>query len=244
MNIAEIRQKYPQYQNVDDDTLANALHKKYYADRISIDDFKSKIGLQQQAMPTQEQFSDVQDPTAYQPETDDYKKRQALASNQRTSDSMERAVESVPIVGGIKQAFDDAVTGGGQLLARGVDALTLGNTNLSKTFDKEAQRQERIYNEANPANAGGYLNDVARFVGSVLTGGSGNIAGGALKKIAIGAGVGSATSPVLQKRGQEGNQGEFAKQKAIQLGVGGALGAGGAVLGKGFTYVTTAIKAN
>jgi hypothetical protein len=55
MNIAEIRQKYPQYQNVDDDTLANALHKKYYADKISIDDFKSKIGLQQpQAMPTQE----------------------------------------------------------------------------------------------------------------------------------------------------------------------------------------------
>lgn len=42
--IAEIRQKFPQYQDMSDEALAGALHKKYYSD-MPVQDFNAKIGL-------------------------------------------------------------------------------------------------------------------------------------------------------------------------------------------------------
>lgn len=47
MNIQEIREKYPQYNDLSDTQLATALHQKFYAD-IPFDDFSDKIGLTQQ----------------------------------------------------------------------------------------------------------------------------------------------------------------------------------------------------
>ena len=148
-----------------------------------------------------------------------------------------KAIYQIPVIGGIQRGFDDIAMGGSQLLARGIDALTLGNTDLSKTFDTAQQDSEQAYQDGNSANAKGYLNDVARIGGGILGGGTGSIAGGALKNIAVGAGIGAATSPVLQEIGQEGNQAEFAKQKAIQLGVGGALGG----LAKGASLLTSKV---
>jgi hypothetical protein len=72
--------------------------------------------------------------------------------------------------------------------------------------------------------------------------GAKNVGTGA-RDIALNATAGAITSPVLQERGQEGNQSEYAKQKAMQLGTGGAFGVGGAVLGKGISYVSKALKA-
>ena len=42
--LADFRKKYPQYNNVDDTTLATALHKKYYSN-IPVDDFFKQIAL-------------------------------------------------------------------------------------------------------------------------------------------------------------------------------------------------------
>lgn len=42
--IAEIRQKYPQYQDMDDASLADALHRKFYSD-MPRQDFDAKVGL-------------------------------------------------------------------------------------------------------------------------------------------------------------------------------------------------------
>lgn len=42
--IAEVRAKYPQYNDLSDEALANALHKKFYSDMPEAD-FKAKIGL-------------------------------------------------------------------------------------------------------------------------------------------------------------------------------------------------------
>jgi hypothetical protein len=47
MNLAEIRQKYPQYNHVDDQKLADALHSKYYA-HVPKEQFYSTIGLKTQ----------------------------------------------------------------------------------------------------------------------------------------------------------------------------------------------------
>jgi len=44
MNIAEIRAKYPQYKDVSDGDLTNALHKRYYSD-IPLDAFRAKVGF-------------------------------------------------------------------------------------------------------------------------------------------------------------------------------------------------------
>ena len=44
MNIAEVRAKFPQYSDLSDGDLAQALHKKYYSD-LPFDQFAGKIGL-------------------------------------------------------------------------------------------------------------------------------------------------------------------------------------------------------
>jgi hypothetical protein len=44
MSIAEIRQKYPQYDDLSDDQLAEGLHRKFYAD-MPLPEFRAKIGL-------------------------------------------------------------------------------------------------------------------------------------------------------------------------------------------------------
>jgi hypothetical protein len=45
MNIEEIRQQYPQYQDMSDEQLASALHQKFYSD-MPYADFASKVGVQ------------------------------------------------------------------------------------------------------------------------------------------------------------------------------------------------------
>lgn len=60
--IAEIRQKYPQYQDMSDTDLAGALHKKFYAD-MPVDEFNAKIGLtgqeRQQSQDLRSELSDM-----------------------------------------------------------------------------------------------------------------------------------------------------------------------------------------
>ncbi len=44
MQLTEIRQKYPQYSNISDEELTQKLYKRFYADKISFDDFAAKVG--------------------------------------------------------------------------------------------------------------------------------------------------------------------------------------------------------
>ena len=47
MNIKEIREKYPTYNDMSDESLAEAFHQKYYSD-MDLGDFKERIGLQRE----------------------------------------------------------------------------------------------------------------------------------------------------------------------------------------------------
>jgi len=49
MQFADVRKKYPQYDDLSDDQLAGALHKKYYSD-MDLEEFSSKIGLSKPSM--------------------------------------------------------------------------------------------------------------------------------------------------------------------------------------------------
>ena len=61
ISIPTIRQKYPQYQDLSDDQLAQGLHKKFYAD-MPFDQFASKIGYQAPTVSTR--FPGSVDPDA------------------------------------------------------------------------------------------------------------------------------------------------------------------------------------
>lgn len=55
MELKEFRTKYPQYDNRSDLELTSALHKKYYADKMSLNEFGDKVGvpITAQALPLQ-----------------------------------------------------------------------------------------------------------------------------------------------------------------------------------------------
>ena len=59
MNIAEIRQKYPQYNDLSDEELAKGLHKKFYSD-MDFGEFSDKIGLTSQLNLSEEQKAEIQ----------------------------------------------------------------------------------------------------------------------------------------------------------------------------------------
>ena len=75
MNIAEIRQKYPQYDNLSDEILADKLHKKFYPN-MDFADFSQKIGLVKQV-----ETPVVQQPNI-QPMTDEQKAQAQEMANQ------------------------------------------------------------------------------------------------------------------------------------------------------------------
>lgn len=51
MTLAEIREQYPQYDDVNDQQLVEGFHQKFYSD-MEFDDFASRIGYKQEEIPT------------------------------------------------------------------------------------------------------------------------------------------------------------------------------------------------
>ena len=90
MNIAEIRQKYPQYNDLSDEQLAQGLHKKFYSD-MDFGEFSQKIGLAQ-------------------PQTD---KIEALRAELFNSEkAAQRRAQAVDNLKGQALALDEGFTGG------------------------------------------------------------------------------------------------------------------------------------
>lgn len=58
-NIQEIRQKYPQYDQLSDQELAQGLYDKFYKDKMSFDDFSGRIGLQVEQKATKQDYDDL-----------------------------------------------------------------------------------------------------------------------------------------------------------------------------------------
>jgi hypothetical protein len=59
-NIAEIRQQYPQYQDLSDEQLAQGLHQKFYSD-MPFEEFSGKIGLSAPVATPQKQVGAIED---------------------------------------------------------------------------------------------------------------------------------------------------------------------------------------
>lgn len=163
-----------------------------------------------------------------EPLTTEQKQQNALARVNAQMDKLQRDIYGMPLIGGIVKGVQDIGLGGSQLLARGVDAITGGNTDLSTSFDKAINRSEQNYQDVNQGKIG---QDVARIAGGFVGGGNVASAGKQLakkglqevaKRIAIGAGIGAGTAPVIMNN--PGNQNEFVNEKAWQVGTGLATG--------------------
>ena len=94
MNISDFKTKFPAYKDVNDNVLADAIHKKYYTDAMSLSDFRGRVGL------SQEVISAPPEPTLMEEARNFF--RRPLTSEDRaeaTVDMMGGKQERVPVEG-------------------------------------------------------------------------------------------------------------------------------------------------
>lgn len=248
--IAEVRAKYPQYNDLSDDDLANALHKKFYSDMPEAD-FKAKIGLmpESDAAKSFREFasSATQDPRAAKVQQQ-YDDASMLGKLFVTSDPQfnELPAWKQPLVAA-KDIADLTVnglsSGLGDRAVAGIRAPFTG-----KTYEQELTGQQALTQEAR-GRAGG-AGTVAEIAGGLKTalalGGKGMTLSG------VGMGTNGATGLALRSAlmGGEGalygaaaGAGNAAYGDELSGAGTGALwglagGVGGNVIGEGLGKVT------
>jgi len=148
-------------------------------------------------------------------------------------------------VGGVIRCLRDIPDAGAQLLTRGLEAVSPAGSSMEKFMQAERKRVEDINREAERAYQQDWRMgqmkpnefDVGRAVGGAVA--TAIPATTAVKALglttapvragAVSGAVGGGLQPVLEP------QDSFAEQKATQIGLGGALGAGGGYLGDKIT---------
>jgi hypothetical protein len=148
-------------------------------------------------------------------------------------------------IGGAIRGLRDIPDAGAQMLTRGLEAIAPAGSSMEKFMQEERKRVEDINREAERAyqqdwrmgqmKAGEF--DVGRAVGGALATAipattavkALGLATAPVRAGAVSGAVGGGFQPVLEP------QDSFAEQKATQIGLGGALGAGGGYLGEKIT---------
>jgi hypothetical protein len=238
MDIAEVRQKFPQYNDLSDADLASALHKKYYAD-LPFDQFASKIGLK----------GEQSDP---------------LGARPKPATTDQKITASMPMR--MARGMTDAVDAGAQYLPWALGAVSGGfgmaPNKVSDFFFKESDRvskgiteREKAYQDARRAVSGNVGFDSARLSGNVLSpvnallgAASPALPASVLGKAALGAGMGGVaalTTPVPGAT-SETLGGAKAGQSAVGAVAGGVLtpvaSKAADVLGSGLDRIVNAVN--
>lgn len=227
--LAEIRSQYPQYQDMSDAALADALHRKYYSD-IPRQEFNAKIGLASPAAANQhltfEEGAVLLD-----------REQRAAGRAGAVGAALTGYIDGIPVLG-------PALIGGAQRLAAGVGSLIDGESysqNLS-----EAQAMTDAAQEAHPyitagANVvGGVVNTVPMVMAApgAFGAGSGSLITRSLASMATGGGIGSADAAV-----RSGGDAD-ATLNGLMWGAGTGLvaPAAGDLIGKGVRAATNAVR--
>lgn len=148
-------------------------------------------------------------------------------------------------VGGVIRGLRDIPDAGAQLLTRGLEAVAPAGSSMEKFMQAERRRVEDINREAERAYQQDWRMgqmrpdefDVGRAVGGAVATAipattavkALGLATAPVRAGAVSGAVGGGLQPVLEP------QDSFAEQKATQIGLGGALGAGGGYLGDKIT---------
>jgi len=230
MNIAEIRQKYPQYNNVNDDALAKALHRKYYADKMSINDFRNKIGLgqpMQAETPLAPMSQSMQKRTLGNMPIDEY-----LSNTQKTAtenadlelkaltDRYQQGIDAVgytPVISDASLGLGNALYGIGEIGASLSDRY-LG-TDYLPTVQKHVTARDKAIENTQDKRGIKYASDITEAVAPAFIGGGGIVAG---------AGIGALTTPSYSNTGKPKDVFDNAMQNtALGIATGGVLKGGG-----------------
>lgn len=119
MNIAEIRQKYPQYDNLSDEVLVDKLHKKFYPN-MDFADFSQRIGLVKQV-----ETPVVQQPNI-QPMTDEQKAQAQELANQIQSGIKKESIPLNAVAGSLEGIRDYVLKPVDYGVSKIASGLTLG----------------------------------------------------------------------------------------------------------------------
>ena len=194
--IAEIREKYPQYSDLSDKQLADALHSKFYSD-LPKEEFYSKIGLKVETKKAED-------------------KKEESWFERVTRKSMTPS-DSGGFVAGLAKGYTDPFEGIVQLAAKAGSAL--GVPGAEKVAADVTQRQQQ-YEQSREGQ--GF--DVGRLVGGVTNPlfytrafTPAAAATAPMRTAAQTGGLAGATQPVVSDQ-------DFWLSKAFQTGVGAAAG--------------------
>jgi len=150
-------------------------------------------------------------------------------------------------VGGVIRGLRDIPDAGAQMLTRGLEAIAPAGSSMEKFMQEERKRVEDINRQAEQAYQQQWRQgqmkagevDVGRAIGSALGTAipatravqAAGLLTAPVRAGAVSGAVGGALQPV------EKPEDSFLEQKATQIGLGGALGAGGGYLGDKLTQI-------
>lgn len=195
-NLQQIREKYPQYKDLSDEQLAQALHKKYYSD-ISYDEFAGKVGIKTtpaapKEMPTGSSFvRGLRDPI------------------DAGAQFLPRVLAFVTSLGG---STPNALSRFLESEAKRVDKMNLTEEQKYQTLRDAAQEKGFDWGRL----GGNVLNPVNLAAGAGAANVAGRAGAGALGQAAAAGAVGGALTPVTDTE-------NFAAEKAQQVGLGALL---------------------
>lgn len=220
--IAEIKKQYPQYANIPDKELADALYQKYYSN-TSKGDFYKAVGYN-------ESWKEALG--------------RGVENLQKESENPVQAVKNLGL--GILKGGSDIIDGGAQLLARGAagvsGAVAPGSSvdqflqnELKKTEAYNQDREDRYQSATN----GSVLAGVGRVGGNAaiplgVLGGASKVTQAATlpSKMAAGARVGALGGALQPVYDMDQPGASYVGPKALQIGGGAVIGAGAPVVSR------------
>lgn len=226
--MAEVRAKFPQYNDMSDEQLAGALHKKFYAD-MPEEEFKAKIGLEATINPNTMQPGGV--PEFVPPGVEGYDPKTGLVTKGLDAKGTFAAAmpEGVPIAGPLlDKAAMSASAGIGSLISGDPYSKVRAEMDAIKAAGNEAHPYARM--GGNVAGAAATLGPLGGTeAGGYALGVRGaNMGGRVLRSALSGSGISAADTAA---RG--GDQADIIQSGLIGGGIGGAVPVLGSAISKG-----------
>ena len=215
MNIAEIRQKYPQYNDLSDMELAQGFHKKFYSD-MDFNDFSSKIGLQPETKPEEKNYTLGRLATVDSGATFGFGRKLGGLINALGSYPVDRAAELMGVEN--TPSFKDRYN---EIVEPAVQAK------------EEYQRDKPV--EATAVNLASALANPVNKLGAGFIGKGATATAKGLRSVGVGGGVG-AVNAIGETENTDDLVGNIGQYSSIGAAIGGAIPlAGAAVKGTGKT---------
>ena len=219
--IAEVRQKYPQYQDMSDSDLAGALHKKYYSD-MPVEQFNAKIGLSSE--PAAPKTDRLPESRGFMRRVDDAVRGIADTATFGFADEIAAGLGSLTGVGSAGGNYDQNLSAERQRDSQGGWERVGGQ--VVGAFTNPAMSAKTVLGAAGQGAAAGAAYGFGSGEGSfenrrdsaIMGGAVGAAAGGALKSVANRLGN-RAAAKTIPSNDQIRKQAEAAYNKAEAAGV-------------------------